>query len=285
MRSSGAHQHADGRDVGGVAADEGKAGVRAVEFGQLPLEVAVHQSLARDQPARRHRRPALVDGSLGRFGDGRLLVEPQIVVGGEVDELAALVPRRGPEPAVVGAIERVLQAEHARDAAMLVHRLEDVQLAEGNCRLVRRRRLRSADCAERLRKRASGTPDASGCLLGRFEPGRLTLAQPHVLVGHLVPFISAPDDSPTDCNVGSILTALQRSRCSCGYRLNQTEIEGDGHPIRVPNSGRFYACRARPSGATYKLARTHGQAPANVALSRWTWSNRRNPTRRDPWSA
>ena len=187
----GRHQHADGRNVGGVTADEGEAGIRAVEVGQLPLELAVHHSLTRDQPARRHRRAALVDGRLGRLGDGRLLVEPQIVVGGEVDELPAFVHRRGSEPAVMGAIERVLEPEHVGHAAVLVHRLEDMQLAEGNRRLVFRLHLRGADGAERLGKRARRAFEPSRRPFDGIGPRRLALARPQILVGHLVPFVSA----------------------------------------------------------------------------------------------
>ena len=58
-----------------------------------------------------------------------------------------------------------------------------------------------------------------------------------------------------------------------------------GHPISAdPNSGWFRVFAERPVGAIYKLAQTHDQGPANVALSRWTWSNHANIGSRDPWS-
>src|SRR5205814_7127694 len=90
----------------------------------------------------------------------------------------------------MGAIERVLEPEHVRDAAVLVHRLEDMQLAEGNRRLVLRLHLRRANRAERLGKRACRTFQSSRSPLDGFGPRRLTLARPRILVGHLVPFAS-----------------------------------------------------------------------------------------------
>ena len=121
-----------------------------------------------------------------------------------------------------------------------------------------RLQLRGADGAERLRKRARRAPEPSRCLFDRFGPGRLALAQPQILVGHLVPFVSAPDQ-PYRLHVGSMLSGgLQRSRCSCGYRLNQTEIEGDGHPMPAA-IGRS---RPRPRNvlrSDLRVARTHNQ--------------------------
>jgi hypothetical protein len=59
-----------------------------------------------------------------------------------------------------------------------------------------------------------------------------------------------------------------------------------GHTIRHhPTWGRFYASAELVFGAIYKLAHTHDQGPANVALSKWTWSNRSNTGSRDLWSA
>lgn len=45
-------------------------------------------------------------------------------------------------------------------------------------------------------------------------------------------------------------------------------------PLRRSDPGLLWEYAKRPIGAIYKLAHTHGQDPANVALSGWTWSNR-----------
>ena len=123
----------------------------------------------------------------------------------------------------MGAIERVLEAEHVGHAAVLVHRLEDMQLAEGNRRLVLRLRLRGADGAERLGKRARRAFEPSRRPFDGLGPRRLALARPQILVGHLVPFVSALANRTGRCVLLSRgLTVGDRSapRCSGWNRLN-----------------------------------------------------------------
>ena len=80
-------QRADGRDVGGMAADEGqrKRPVHSAR-GERLSSAWMDRALARDDAARRGRRAVTVDGGM-RGGSHRFaLVEAEIVVGGKIGE-------------------------------------------------------------------------------------------------------------------------------------------------------------------------------------------------------
>ena len=115
----GIEQRADGRDVGGVAADEGDGGLGLVEVGQRGFELAMQRPLPGDDAAGRHRRPVLVDRRLGCRDDHGMAVEPEIVVGGEVDVVAPVDGRQRTAAAVMAAIERVGEVEAVGDHAVL----------------------------------------------------------------------------------------------------------------------------------------------------------------------
>ena len=133
------HERADRGHVGGVPADEGDRCLDAVEIGQRPLEHAVHRPLAGDDAARRHRCAEAVDGLLGSVHDGGMLIEAQIVVGGEVDVALPGDLGRHATARLVAAIEGVLDIEQPPDLLVLEDAPIERQVRKawrGLCRIV-----------------------------------------------------------------------------------------------------------------------------------------------------
>ena len=156
MRSSGRHERADGRDVGGVAADERDRAFDAVELRQRRLQLAMQRPLAGDDAARRHGRAEALDRRLRGFRHGGVLVEPQVVVGREVDVAPPVDRGLRPRPRVMAAVEGIGDAEQLADLAMLDD-ARGVPAGRQSCRTRRRARsgLPSARDVPRTRPRSS----------------------------------------------------------------------------------------------------------------------------------
>ena len=86
---AGFQQGADRGDVGGVAAHHHDAGFGLVMVGQRLFEADMAWALAGDDPARGGRGAELVDGPARRLADVGMSVEPEIIVGREIDEALA----------------------------------------------------------------------------------------------------------------------------------------------------------------------------------------------------
>ena len=80
----------DGADVGDVAGGEHERGFTAVEVGQLVLELAVEVEGAVEQAGARDPGAVLRSGALGGLDHLRVVREAEVVVGAEVDVVAAL---------------------------------------------------------------------------------------------------------------------------------------------------------------------------------------------------
>ncbi len=87
---AGAEQVADRSFVGRMAADVDDGIFGADEFGNCPLQFAMHGLFARNQPAGRDAGSVTVDGVLGGLGHHRIARHADVVVAGEVDQLAAV---------------------------------------------------------------------------------------------------------------------------------------------------------------------------------------------------
>ncbi len=85
-----AEKRPDRRHVGGVPADEGQRGLLAVVGGERRLERPMHRPLAGDEPARRRGDPVPVDRLVRGGPDRGMMVEPEIVVRGEIDHPPAV---------------------------------------------------------------------------------------------------------------------------------------------------------------------------------------------------
>lgn len=84
-----AQQRTQERHVGGVPADKAHGVVHAQEGRQGVLQLGVQRDLSADEPGRGHRRAVLLDRCGDRCGDVRVTVRADVVVGDEVDHVAA----------------------------------------------------------------------------------------------------------------------------------------------------------------------------------------------------
>ena len=95
------------------------AALDAVEIGERRLELAVQRPLAGDDAARRHGRAEAVDRGLGGFRHRGVLIEAQIVVGGEIDVAPTLDRGLRPCTRVVAPVEGIGDAEQVAQLTML----------------------------------------------------------------------------------------------------------------------------------------------------------------------
>ena len=115
---AGFQQGADRGDVGGVAAHHHDAGFGLVMVGQRLFEADMAWALAGDDPARGGRGAELVDGPARRLADVGMSVEPEIIVGREIDEALAGDARRGARPGLVDPEERIAEADQVGGRAL-----------------------------------------------------------------------------------------------------------------------------------------------------------------------
>src|SRR5205807_10199260 len=108
---------ADHRDVGEITADEDQAIIGTEELGKSPLELAVQGELAGDDAARRGRGAVLVDRRLGSLGYRGMAGQAEIIVAGEVDQLAAV-------PADGAAADPVARLEEGQQHAAQIGRAD-----------------------------------------------------------------------------------------------------------------------------------------------------------------
>ena len=79
----------DGSGRRRVAAGERQRGLRALELSELFFQPAVRRPRAADQPRRPRADAVLVDGGLGGLAQERIIGQPEVIVGGEVDQPSA----------------------------------------------------------------------------------------------------------------------------------------------------------------------------------------------------
>ena len=109
-----AEQMADNGDVRRMAADQRDRVLSAVNARQCPFQIAVDRALAGHWAARRDRGAIAVDRRLCSVGDARIAVEPDIIVGREIEVGAVADQRLGAGDALMHAEERIADPEILR---------------------------------------------------------------------------------------------------------------------------------------------------------------------------
>jgi hypothetical protein len=91
-----ADQRRNGADIGQIAGCEGERGVRAFEPGECRFEFLVGRKGAADETRGPGSRSVLARRFDGRFYDGRVRGQAQIIVGGKQDHGVPVEPDRRP---------------------------------------------------------------------------------------------------------------------------------------------------------------------------------------------
>jgi len=100
-------QVANDGNVRRMPTDQSDAVLRPVDPGEPVFEIPMELALARYRSARLYRRPISVHSRLCSRDDMRMAVEPDVIVGREINVTAAVDNRLGARQAVVHAEERI----------------------------------------------------------------------------------------------------------------------------------------------------------------------------------
>ena len=160
-----AEQMADDGDVGRMPADEGDAILGAMDARQRRFELAMDRALAGDRAAGGNRGAVAVDRRLRRRGDARIAVQPDVIVGGEIDVGArSPITVLGAGDALVHAKERIADSEEI--GGFLDHPDFPARLQLGDIEPAGVARSFAAGAAARLR-RSSGSRAAEDSFASR----------------------------------------------------------------------------------------------------------------------
>ncbi len=109
-------QSRENTDVGLKSGVEDQRGFAAFEFGDTPLQLFVQRHVARDQTRRARAATVAIDRLLGCGGELGMIGETEVIVGGKIQNFAAidrqdrsLVALNGPQRAIERGILKLLQ--------------------------------------------------------------------------------------------------------------------------------------------------------------------------------
>ena len=114
-----AEQRLEDAAVGVEAGGEQDGVLGAEELRDPALQLQVQVLRAADEPDAGHAEAALVHGALRRGDDVRVVGQAQVVVGAEVQHLAAGSPICRPDVAGLGRVDVALRLEQARGADLV----------------------------------------------------------------------------------------------------------------------------------------------------------------------